>query len=80
MIKFKIDSNENQPDEEKKVVISLEFHQTFGSDVSVKAIEEDGTGWNIISFRSDGTFYRHKGVPEYLNFQIEDDGRIVNRD
>jgi len=45
--------------------------------VDLMCTDENGDDWCILCFNGDGSISRYEGLPTYLGFPVDEDGRIV---
>ena len=64
-------------EEPKEPVVKLELCQIFQDNITVKATLVGVASYYLVSFKPDGTFYRHENVSDGIGFQVENDGRLV---
>ncbi len=56
------------------------FLEQRGGAVLLSAIGKDGIPWNIMSFRSDGSYWRNPSIGEDSGFLLDSRGRIAEVD
>lgn len=64
--------------EKKGPIVRLVLEQRE-DNVTVVAIEESGAKWYLMRFNDDGTRLYHWGIPEYLGFAVDENGRLAEK-
>jgi hypothetical protein len=78
-MRFRIDQSK-QKEEKLESIITLKLcHDHSDDSVDVIATSEDGSEWYLISFRSDGRFFRCSGIDVKSGFKINKANQLIEQ-
>ena len=78
-MKFRIDQPEQKEDKLEPVTTLKLCHDRSDDSVDVIATSEDGDEWYLMSFRSDGRFFRCSGIDAKSGFKINKANQLIEQ-